>query len=113
MIKIIPAYFVTPSNMVKIGSKLGKKAGEFVPIIGPTLEFTKKAKKVTELTDPVSASSRGIGILFNYCFGKAGATSIECILWLSFSAAGGVTCNPTLIALGAQFGNMVIDEILD
>ena len=102
-------YFITPKSIVKIASK----AGEFIPIIGPSLEFTKKAKKVTEMTDPVSASSRGIGILFNYCFGKAGAVSIECILWLSFSAAGGATCNPALIAAGAQFGNMVIDEIID
>jgi len=101
-------YFVTPTSIVKIGSK----AAEFVPILGPTLEFTKKAKKVTELTDPVSASSRGIGVLFNYCFGKAGAVSIECILWLGFSTAGGATCNPTLIAVGAQFGNMVIDELI-
>jgi hypothetical protein len=111
MTKII--YFVTPKNMVKIGSKIGTKAAEFVPILGPTLEFTKKAKKVTEMTDPVSASSRGVGIIFNYCFGKAGATSIECILWLGFLVAGGVTCNPGLIAVGAQFENMVIDEILE
>ena len=111
MTKII--YFVTPTNMVKIGSKIGTKAAEFVPILGPTLEFTKKAKKVTEMTDPVSASSRGVGIVFNYCFGKARAVSIECALWFGLSVAGGVTCNPALIAAGAQFGNMVMDEILD
>ena len=102
-------YFVTPTTMVKIGSK----AAEFVPILGPSLEFTKKAKKVIEMTDPVSASSRGIGILFNYCFGKAGAVSLECALWLGFSVTGGATCNPGLIALGAQFGNMVIDDLID
>lgn len=73
MAKII--YFITPKSIVKLTSK----AAEFIPIIGPSLEFTKKAKKVTEMTDPVSASSRGIGILFNYCFGKAGAVSIKCI----------------------------------
>ena len=50
------------------------------------------------MTDSVSASSRRIGILFNYCFGKAGAVSAECILWLGFSVAGGATCNPGLIA---------------
>jgi len=102
-------YFITPKSIIKITSK----AAEFIPIIGPSLEFTKKAKKFTEMTDPVSASSRGIGILFNYCFGKAGAVSVECILWLSLSVAGGVTCNPGIIAAGAQFGNMVIDEIID
>lgn len=49
MTKII--YFVTPATIVKIGSK----AAEFVPILGPSLKFTKKAKKVTEMTDSVSA----------------------------------------------------------
>lgn len=100
-------YFLTPTSLVKIGSK----AAEFIPVLGPTLDFSKKAKKVTEMTDPISA--RGVGILFNYCFGKAGAVSIECALWFGFSVAGGVTCNPALIAAGAQFGNMVMDEILD
>ena len=101
-------YFVTPSSFVKIASK----AGEFIPVLGPAIEFTKKAKKVTEMTDPVGASSRGIGIIFNFCFGKIGAVSVECALWLSFSVAGGVTANPGLIALGAQFGNLVIDDII-
>ena len=86
---------------------------EFIPVSEPTLEFSKKAKKVTELTDPISASSRGVGILFNYCFGKAGAVSVECALWFGLSVTGGMTGNPALIAAGAQFGNMVIDEILD
>ena len=61
-------YFVTPKTLAKIGGK----AAKFIPILGPTVEYTKKAKKITEIADPVSASSRGIGILFNYCFGKAG-----------------------------------------
>ena len=47
-------YFVTPKSFVKIGSK----AAEYIPILGPSLEFTKKAK--TDLTDPISASSQGI-----------------------------------------------------
>ena len=102
-------YFITPTSLAKIGSK----AIEFIPVVGPTLDFTKKAKKMTELADPVSASSRGVGIVFNYCFGKAGAVSIECALWFGFCVTGGVTGNPILIAAGAQFGNMVIDEILD
>jgi len=65
------------------------------------------------MTDPVSASSRGVGLVFNYCFGKAVALSVECALWLSFSVAGGVTCNPALIAAGAKFGNMAINNLFD
>lgn len=102
-------YFVTPRSLVKIGVK----ASEFIPILGPTLTYTKKAKKITEMTDPVSATSRGVGMLFNYCFGKAGALTVECSLWLLFSVAGGMTCNPLLIAAGAECGNLVIDEIMD
>jgi len=60
MTKII--YFVTPTNLVKIGSK----AAKFIPVVVPTLDFTKKVKKVTEMTHPISASSRGIRIAFNY-----------------------------------------------
>ena len=40
MTKII--YFVTPTSLVKIGSK----AAEFIPVLGPTLDFTKKRKKL-------------------------------------------------------------------
>ena len=107
MTKLI--YFITPKSMIKIGTK----AAEFIPVLGPTLEFTKKAKKFTDINDPISASSRGVGVLFNYCFGKAGAVSIECTLWFGLSVAGGLTGNPGLIAAGAQFGNMVMDEVLD
>ena len=59
-------YFITPKAIIKVGNK----ALEFVPVFGPFLEYTKKAKRATELSDPVSASSRGIGMIFNYCFWK-------------------------------------------
>lgn len=32
-------YFITPKSIAKLTSK----AAEFIPIIGPSLEFTKKA----------------------------------------------------------------------
>ena len=106
MTKIL--FFITPQRFVKIGARLG----EFVPVIGPTFQFSKKARRVTEIANPVSASARGVGILFDYCFGKTGAVTVECALWLSLSVAGGMTGNPSLIAVGAEFGNMVIDEII-
>lgn len=107
MTKII--YFITPKSLIKIGTK----AVEFIPVLGPALDFNKRAKKLTEMTDPVVDSSQGIGILFNYCFGKVGALSVECTLWITCSVVGGITATPTLIAAGAQFGSMVLDEILD
>ena len=102
-------YFMTPTTVVKLTTK----AAEFLPVVGPYVEFTKKGTRLTKLTDPVSASSRSIGIMFNFCFGKTATVSIECALWLGLSVAGGLTGNPGLIATGAQFGNMVLDEILD
>lgn len=107
MTKII--YFITPQSIIKVGSE----ATDFIPILGPIAQYTKKAKKVTELSNPVSATSRGIGIMFNYCFGKVGAMFIECILWLGLSIAADITANPALIAGGAEFGNMLLDEIID
>ena len=101
--------FITPTGIIKVGSK----AAEFIPVVGPAVEYTKKAQKITQLSDPVSASSRGIGMVFNYCFGKTAVVSTECILWFSCSVIGGVTGNPVLIALGAQMGNLVIDELID
>lgn len=107
MTKII--YFVTPRSIIKLASK----GVEFISILGPAATYTKKAKKITEMSNPVSATSRGIGLMFNYCFGKARTMSIECILWLGLSTAGGLTANSALIAGGAEFGNMLLDEITE
>ena len=101
-------YFITPKSLIKITTK----AGEFLPIVGPTLTYTKKAQKMTDLANPVSATSRGVGMMFEYCFGKAAKISTECVLWFSLSVAGGVTANPVLIAAGAQFGEMIVDDII-
>lgn len=103
MTKII--YFVTSKSIIIITTK----AAKFVLILGPSLEFTKKVTKMINLVNP---SSEMIGMLFNYCFGKASAVSIEWILWFGFSIVGGATCNPRLIGLGAPFSNMVIDKII-
>lgn len=107
MIKIM--YFVTPSGLVKVGAK----AIEFIPMIGPSLTFTKKAKKFTQISNPVSAGSKGIGLIFNYCFGKTAALSVECFLYIVFVFGGGITGNPVLIAAGAECGNLILDELFD
>ena len=106
MTKVI--YFITPTSIIKVGSK----AAEFVPIVGPWMTYTKKATKATQLSNPVSATSRGIGLMFNHCFGKVGAITIECALWFGLSVVGGVTGNPVFIAGGAECGNLVIDELI-
>lgn len=102
-------FWITPTTLAKLGSK----AVEFIPGLGPGLKFTKQAEKITKLTDPVSYLTRTVGMLFNYCFGKTGAVSVECILWVSLSVAGGITCNPLLITAGTEFGNMILDEFIN
>jgi len=101
-------YFVTPKSVIKIATK----GVEFIPILGPGVEYVKKAQKLTDMSDPVTASSRGIGMIFKSCFGKTLVLSAECTLWLGLSIAGGVTANPVLIGLGAQMGNLVVDDLL-
>ena len=64
--------FFNPTSLVKIVSK----AAKFILVVGPSLGFTKIAKKVTEMTDPLNVTSRGMSIMFNYYFGKVGAVSI-------------------------------------
>ena len=73
-----------------------------------TLDFTKKAQKVTEMSDPISASSQGVGIFFKYYFEKTGVVSIECALWLGFFVAGGITCN--LARIAADIRNSFYDS---
>ena len=68
------------------------------------MKYVKKAKKVTEIADPITATSRGAGMMFKHCFGKTAVITAECLLLLGFSVADGMTCNPSLIAAGAQFG---------
>jgi hypothetical protein len=102
-------FFITPKTV----AKLGTKAAEFVPFIGPGVEYVKKAQKLTDISDPVTASSRGVGMIFKSCFGKTAVVSVECALWLGFSVAGGITANPVLIGLGAQMGNLIVDELID
>lgn len=102
-------FFIPP----KLVAKLANKATEFVPVLGPFANFNKKVTKITSATNPISASTQGVGMLFNYCFGKAGAVTAECILWFGFSTIGGMTANPAFIAVGAEFGNMILDEFIE
>jgi len=107
-------YFVIPSGLAAKGlEKIGSKASDFLPVVGPFLNYSKRARKVTNMANPVAATARGIATISDFCFGKTTTLSIECLLWLGFSVAGGLTANPFLIAAGADMGNLVLDEILE
>ena len=103
--------FIKPTSVVKIVSKVGGKSVEALPVVGATIKYSKKAAKVTKITNPVKAASYGIGVMFDYCFGPVGAKSFECAIWFTASLIGGVTCNPLLIAFGAEMGELILDDI--
>lgn len=112
MIKVV--YFILPSGLTEVGlENLGLKSVDFLPVVGPSVSYLKKAKKVTKMANPINAGARGISVISEFCFGKAAVLSIECLLWFGFSTVGGVTANPVLIAIGAEMGNLVMEEILD
>lgn len=94
-------YFLTPKSVIKVTTK----AAEFVPILGPGVEYIKKAQKLTDISDPVTASSRGVGMIFKSCFGKTAVVSAECVLWLGLSVAGAViaasVANPNPVTIGS------------
>ena len=101
MTKVV--YFVLPSGLTEVGlQKLGLKSIDFLPVVGPSVSYLRKAKKVTKIANPVNAAARGISTISEFCFGKAATLSIECLLWLGLSTVGGVTANPVLIATEAD-----------
>ena len=46
MTKVV--YFILPSSLTEVGlQKLGLKSVDFLPVVGPTVSYLRKAKKVT------------------------------------------------------------------
>ncbi len=37
--------FISPKTVVTIGSKIGGKAVDSIPVVGPTLKYVKKANR--------------------------------------------------------------------
>lgn len=102
MVKVI--LFITPEVIAKISSK----SIEFRPVISWSLDLSRKAVKLTKLSDLVSSATLAVGTMFEFSFGKIIAISIECTLWPSLSIAGGLISNPTITASGWSFSSMVI-----
>ena len=46
MTKVV--YFILPSSLTEVGlQNLGLKSVDFLPVVGPTVSYLRKAKKVT------------------------------------------------------------------
>ena len=97
--------------IARVVDKVIEKSVEFVPVIGPGLKYIKTAKKVNKFANPVKATTYTAGMLLEICGAKYAKYSALCTVWATTTTAGFLTGNPALIAVGAQFGNMVIDDI--
>ena len=99
---LIPKPFV--DKIVSVGS-------EYVPIVGPVYKYSKKAMKVTKLTNPVSVSSRAVGLIVIICSGPVIKYPALRLLWASTTIVGGATANPALIGASLEFSEMLLEEI--
>lgn len=91
-------------------NKVVEKSVEIVPVIGPGLKYVKTAKKVTKFTNPFKATTYTAGMLLEVCGGKYTKYTVLCTVWATTTAAGVVTGNPALIALGLEAGNEILED---
>ena len=91
--------------------KVTTKSLEFVPLVGPGLQYVKRAKKVTKFSNPVKATTYMAGILLEICGGKPTKYATLCTVWATATAAGIATGNPGLIALGIEAGSEILEDL--
>lgn len=90
--------------------KVLQKSVEIVPIIGPGLKYVKTARKVTKFTNPVKATTYTAGMLLELCDEKYAKYSVLCAVWAAGTTAAVLTGNPTLLAVGIEAGNEILDD---
>ena len=90
--------------------KIVNKSVEFISVIGPGLKYVKTAQKVTKFTNPVKATTYTAGMLLEICGGKPAKYSGLCAVWLTSTAAGLLSANPALFALGLEAGNEILED---
>jgi hypothetical protein len=91
--------------------KVVNKGAEFVPFVGPAYKYTRKAVKVTKLTNPVSPTSRAVGIIVIACTGPVIKYPALCALWGATAIVGGATANPALLGASLEFSEMLLEEL--
>ena len=87
-----------------------EKSVSLIPIIGPGMKYAKTAQKVTKFSNPVKATTYTAGILLELCGGKYVKYSVLCAVWATSTAAGAVTGNLALLALGLEAGNEILED---
>ena len=100
--------FISPKPFI---NKIASIGNEFVPVVGPMVKFTKKASKLTKITNPVTAASRGVGLVVISCTGPVIKYPVLCALWGTTAIVGGITVNPVLIGFSLEFSEIILEEI--
>lgn len=73
-----------------IVEKVVSDGSEYVPVIGSAFKYSRKAMKITKMTDPVRASTRAVGCLVAACTGPVVKYPALCSMWAA-SALIGIT----------------------
>ena len=100
--------FISPKPIIK---KIASTGSEFVPIVGPMIKFTTKASKITKISNPVTAASRGVGLVVIACTGPIIKYPVLCALWGTTAVVVGATANPVLIGASLEFSEMILEEV--
>ena len=90
--------------------KIVDKSTELLPLVGPGLKYVKTAKNVTKFSNPIKATTYTAGMLLEICAGKPAKYSVLCTVWVTTTVAGLVTANPTLVAVGIEAGNEILED---
>ena len=88
-----------------------EKGGEFVPILGPAVKYTRKTTTVSKMADPVRASTRSVGYVVSACSGPVVKYPALWALWAATGAVGIVSGNPAFIGASLEFATMILEEL--
>lgn len=98
-----------PTSLI---NKVAEKSLNYIPLVGPVVKFTKKAKNITDFADPIRATTRASGFLIEACTGPIIKMPIFCVLWASSGILGVATGNPALIAYSIGFADIILEEFI-
>ena len=81
-----------------------------LPVIVPGIKYLKTAKKITQFSSPVKATTYTAGMLLEICGGKQTKYAVLCTVWMTTSTLGFLTGNPALIGVGIEAGREILED---
>ena len=102
--------FVSLIPLQPLVEKIVEKGVGFIPIIGPGLKYSKTAKKVTNFTNPVKATTYTAGMRLEICGGKYAKYTGLCAVRETTTTVGVLTGNAALIGVGLEVGTEILND---